>query len=161
MLDWRNATSDDRPKLRDFHCADPANVTFDEENGFECHDAPWEFEVQEWIRALNPPVAVPNFIFLGFDEVGLAAVIYFVVYPFDRYCYIPAIGVAHRVSGQGLAGEALDRVHNLMRKYDINHDYLVDALIDKDNTAAHSAFAARGYQEVGMQGRYEKWAQQF
>jgi hypothetical protein len=151
----------DRSALRGFRCADPADSTFDDERGFECHTAPWEFEVQEWIARLDPPLSPPDFLLLGSDDTGLAAVLCVRVQHLDRYCYIAAVGVAHRMSGRGLAGEALDRVHGLMEGYGFRGDYLVDALIDVDNSAAQSSFAGRGYVPVGREGRYERWASMF
>jgi ribosomal protein S18 acetylase RimI-like enzyme len=79
----------------------------------------------------------------------------------DRYCYIAALGVAHRVSGRGLAGEALDQVQVLMADYGFRSDFLVDALIDAENSAAQSAFSGRGYVVVGEEGRYSRWARMF
>ena len=161
MLDWRNARTSDRPSLRNFTCADPANVEFDEERGFESHDAPWEFEVQEHVQHLNPPFHPPHFMCLGFDEDGLAAVVTFLVTEFDRHCFIPAVAVAHRASGRGYAGEAIDRVHNVLSAYGISDDYFGNARIDPDNDAAKTVFSNRGYQYLETSDGYELWGQLF
>lgn len=158
MLEWHSATSEHRTALSTFRCADPANSTFDEERGWEAHDAPWEFEVQEHLNALNPPLSPPSFLLVGFDELGLAATIELHVSRLDRLCFVAAVGVAHRASGQGLGGEAVDQVHRVMVKYGFLSDYWLAARIDPDNSAAQSVFESRGFTVTGTNGRYENWA---
>lgn len=158
MLDWHSADRTHRADLRRFRCTDPATTTFDDERGFVCHDAPWEFEVQQYINELIPPAFVPEFLLVGYDEVGLAAVIEMRVFEFDRYCFISAVAVAHRVSGSGLAGTAIDLVHNVLSKYGLDADYFVEARIDPENDAAKRVFARRGYSCIDHYGMYEVWA---
>lgn len=161
VLDWHSARSAHRSDLSVFRCTDPGTVTFDEESGFACHDYPWEFEVQEHINSLHPPLHPPYFLLVGYDNVGLAAVIEMRVWEFDRHCFVNALAVAHRVSGNGLAGEALDLARRVLEKYGITSDYVIEGLVDVDNWAAKSVFGRRGFVHVEMRDGYEVWAQKF
>ncbi|MFC5791973.1 hypothetical protein EDM22_12350 [Agromyces tardus] len=159
MLDWHSATQDHRNDLSLFRCTDPATVSFDEERGFECHDFPWELRVQDHINTeLIPPLHAPSFLDLGFDEDGLAAVVEMTVSEFDRGCFIHTLAVAHRVSGRGIAGEAIDRAPILLARYDISRDFIVEGLIDRDNIAAQSAFGRHGFEHSGYRNGCERWA---
>jgi N-acetylglutamate synthase-like GNAT family acetyltransferase len=136
-------------------------VKFDDELG-PCHELPWEFEVQQHINFdLFPPLHPPAFLHVGYDSDGLAAVIEMTVYEFDRYCFINSVAVAHRVSGNGIAGEALDRAHVVLAQYGITRDYVVEGLVDPDNLSAKSAFRRRGFEHRGERNRRERWAQLF
>lgn len=82
-----------------------------------------------------------------------------VVFPLDRHLFIPSLGVAHRVSGIGLAGEAIDRVVDiLLPRISLTTDALLSARIDPDNIHAKSVFTGRGFVQTGLNGRFEVWA---
>jgi hypothetical protein len=127
VLDWHSAKRQDhRSYLSVFSCTDPASVTFDDEYGPQWEDYPWEFEVQQHINQLSVPARPPAFLLLGYDDEGLAAVIEMLVYDLDRYCFICAVAVAHRVSGKGVCGEALDLAPKVMSKYGYESDFVVE-----------------------------------
>lgn len=161
MLAWHSAKQEHRSDLGRFRCTDPASITFDDDTGPQCEDYPWEFEVEQHINRLNVPAHPPSFLLVGYDDVGLAAVIEMQVYQLDRYCFVSAVAVAHRVSGNGLCGEALDRVPQVMAKYGFENDFTVEGLVDVDNYAAKSAFERRGYEFSGMRNGYERWGRLF
>ncbi|WP_309690343.1 GNAT family N-acetyltransferase [Microbacterium foliorum] len=161
MLDWRNAVAADRDLLRNFCCTYPANPVFNDETDEFEHDLPWELEVQDHFQRIYTPVTVPSFLLLGFLEEKLAATIELIVTPFDRYCFIPAVAVAQHLSGNGYAGEAIDRVENVASKYGWERNFTVEALIDADNLSAKSVFANRGYHSLEMRNRYELWLKAF
>jgi hypothetical protein len=158
-LDWHSAALKHRTDLRNFRCADPDDADFDDERGWIAHDAPWEFLVQEHVNALNPPFTLPSVLLVGYDSVGLAAILSLVIFPLDRHVFVAAVAVAHRVSGNGLAGEALDRIGPAIKTlYKIESDYYLTARIDPSNYAAKSVFAGRGFEHETYHGRFEKWA---
>jgi hypothetical protein len=158
VLEWRDATAKDRQALLNFQCVDLANCDFEDEEGWVPTSAPWEFEVQEHVRhELQPPLTAPNFLLLGFDAEGLAAMLELIVTPLDQYCFVASLAVAHRTSGRGLAGEALDQIDGVMAAYRPPPGYYIHANIDPDNTAAMSAFTGRGFAHIGENGRYERW----
>lgn len=157
MLEWHSATAEHRSHLASFRCTYPAFATVDEETGEESHEYPWELEVQRHINHLRPPLAHPSFLLLGFENDSVAALIELIVTPLDRFCFIPTVAVDHTRSGNGLAGEAIDRVGNVMAKYDFRDDFVVQARIDPNNFAAKSAFAGRGFADLEMANGYETW----
>lgn len=162
MLDWRSAESQaHQSHLSVFTCTDFSTASFDEDVGFEYDDYPWEVEVQNHIHELRPPEYPPDFLLVGYDDAGLAAVVEMRVRPLDRHCFISTVAVANRVSRRGLAGEAIDQVHKVLDRYQINADYIVDAWIDPRNWAAKSVFEKRGYVHVEMRHTYEVWSQKF
>ncbi|GGH44902.1 GNAT family N-acetyltransferase [Microbacterium album] len=162
VLDWRNASgSQHRAHLSVFRCTQPEDSTYDEDSGLETHDYPWEYEVQDYVRRRHVPAHPPEFLLLGYDDKGLAAVIEIKVSEFDRFCFIAAVAIAQRVSGRGLAAEALARVHNVMTAYRITSNYTAMARIDPDNWPAKSAFAKQGYEYLEIQEGYELWARNF
>lgn len=126
-----------------------------------CHDYPWELEVQDYVRDLRPQVCPPDFLLVGMDESGLASVLSMRVAPLDRFAFIGAVAVAQRVSGQGLASEAISKVAAVMSKYGMESDYLVSARIDRNNLAAKSAFTKSGFQLVGNHEDLEEWGRSF
>lgn len=160
-LDWHSATAAHRSDLTRFQCADPAYAWFDEDEGVPRHELPWEFEVQQHIQSYHPPAHAPEFLLVGYDPVGLAAMIEMRVAPFDRYCFIAAVAVAHRVSGHHLAGEALDLVPHVMSKYGFASNFVVQARIDPENYAAQSAFTSSGYRFMEVDRGYQTWAREF
>jgi hypothetical protein len=160
-LVWHSAKQEHRQHLSAFSCTLPDHGYFDDEEGFVCHDYPWELEVQDFIRSLHPPAHTPEFLLLGYDEDGLAAVLAMRVAKFDRYALIQAVGVAQRVSGQRLSQEVIGMATTVMAKYDFRPDYLIEARIDPDNLAAKSAFTRAGYAMSSEGGRYESWTRTF
>lgn len=160
-LDWHSAGSTHRSHLSAFRCTLPDHGYFDEEEGFVCHDYPWELEVQEFINSLRPPVYPPEFLLVGYDEGGLAAVLSMRVARLDRYGFIQAVAVAQRCSGNRLAGEAIGVAAHVMGKHGFESDFLVQARIDPRNLAAKSAFTRSGYEHVGMAHGFETWARSF
>lgn len=115
--------------------------------------------MQEHINGLKPQLRPPSYLLVGYDREGLAAVIETIVFPLDRHAFIPSIGVAHRVSGIGLAGEAVERVGaNVLPRHGIASDYYLSCRIDPDNTAAQSVFKRQGFEITGHNGKFERWA---
>ena len=162
MLEWHNAkTQVHRSNLSVFRCASPEAATWDEEEEVYHHDFPWEIEVQEHFNGISVPAHRPEFLLVGYDGDTLVAVIELRVTEFERHCFIAAVAVAHAYSGNGLAGEAIDLAQRVMAKYGITSDFVVEALIDRDNYAAQSAFGKRGFEEVGARNGYQVWARLF
>lgn len=161
MLDWCNATTPaHRAHLSVFRCTDPeSSRLIEDEYGEEReeHDYPWEFLVQDRINHLHVPAHPPNFVLMGYDSIGLAAVIELTVKEFERYCFIRAVAVAHRVSGQGFAGEAIALADHVLEKYHVTRDFTVEARIDPLNDAAKRAFTKAGFEYVEDFFEYERW----
>lgn len=150
----------ERNDLRSFRCTD-SSPWVDEDTGEECHEYPWELEVERHINDWRPPAHPPNFLLLGYDGSGLASVIEMIVNPVGGHCFIPAIAVAHRVSRRGLAGEALATTAEVMALYGIQTDYVVEGRIDPNNWAAKSAFTGQGFRAVESLNGYEVWARKY
>jgi hypothetical protein len=162
VLDWHRAcTPQHRSDLSRFRCTTPGEAEVDDDTGEEHHDYPWELEVQRHVRGLHVPYTPPSFLLLGYDGDYLVAVLELVVYPLDDLCFIATVAVAHDRSGNGYAGEAIDRVANVMTTYYNCRSYFVEALIDPDNWAAKSVFAGRGYEPREIRNRYESWSRGF
>lgn len=161
MLDWCNATTPThRAHLSVFRCTDPESSRLVEDEfgeEYEEHEFPWEFLVQDRINHYRVPVAPPTFLLVGYDDVGLAAVIELTVKEFDRYCYIHTLAVARRVSRRGIAGEAIALAEHLLEKYKITHDFTIEARIDPLNEYAKRAFTKAGFQFVEDFFEYERW----
>ncbi|HKT57904.1 MAG TPA: hypothetical protein VJR25_14160 [Microbacterium sp.] len=161
-LDWHSATREHRAHLSSFSCTLPDHGYFDEDEGFVCHDYPWELEVQEFIRGMHPKVAAPDWLLVGYDDDGLAAVLAMRVSPFDRYAFIQAIGVAQRASGNGLAGEAITIAPQVMGTfYKMRSDFIVQARIDPMNFAAKSVAERAGFDHIGSDYTYETWTKRY
>ncbi|MEO2132741.1 GNAT family N-acetyltransferase [Microbacterium sp.] len=156
MLDWHSATEKHRSHLSAFSCTLPDHGYFDDEEGFVCHDYPWELEVQDYVRSHKPPVHPPEFLLVGYDDVGLAAVLKMRVNRLDGYALIQAVAVAQRASGQGLASEAIAQAERVMRKYNLN-DFVVAARIDPRNHAAKSAFTSAAYSYDRTEDGFDVW----
>lgn len=160
VLDWHSAKDSHRSHLSAFRCTLPEHGYFDEDEGFVCHDYPWELEVQNHIQSCRP-VTPPHFLLVGYDDVGLAAVIVLQVAPLDRHCFIEAVAVAQRVSGNGLVQEAIARASHVMSKYGFASDFLVTARIDPRNVSAQSAFTKAGFEHIESRSGFELWARRY
>lgn len=147
--------------MRVFICEDPETVTRDFELDLEHHAAPWQWEVQKHVRKMNPPAYPPEFVYVGYDDDGLAAVIEMRVNPSDYEVFVAALAVAHRTSRHGLAGEALERVSVVADRYEWSEGWVGLALIDPRNTAAKTAFEKAGFAHEDDDGPYERWRRDF
>lgn len=157
-LDWCNArTPSHRSNLSVFRCTDPEGSHFDDETGVETHDCPWEFEVQDHIRRLHVPAHPPEFLLLGYDSEGLAAVLEMKVWPLDRFGFIRVIAVAQRAKGRGFGSETIEVAHRLMQKHQIVDDYYIETRIDPDNQASKSLFERNSFSFLFMEKDYEQW----
>lgn len=161
-LAWCNAQASHRPDLRRFRCTTSEAPFIEDDEYSEQPELPWEQEVQDYVRDLNPGYRPPLFLLLGYDDVGLGAVLFLVVRPLDHYAYVECLAVAHRLSKQGVSKEALSLVARVMEKYETREPYISDALVDPNNHAAKSAFKRAGYEfaEYTPAG-YERWAGRF
>lgn len=79
------------------------------------HPKPWEFELQVWIHDLKPPLEPGTVVFLGWDEVGLAALAVWQHVSGGNF-YFEAVAVANRLRGGdgSHAREAVDVALSIM-----------------------------------------------
>lgn len=74
-LNWRDANRGDRGKLKQFVCTTPEKASWVPLRKGKFHPRQWELDVQSTVRNLKPPTPPGERIRLGFDDVGLAAVV--------------------------------------------------------------------------------------
>lgn len=94
-----------------FTCTVPPTRKSRETNWQMQHPRFWEFEVQQFIRALRPPRPdSPHKLRVGADAEGLAAVSYYEELdgPSDIYLHVGAVATRLRGKGGGYADEMIE-----------------------------------------------------
>lgn len=160
VLTWVSSKNAQRSQLSTFRCAIPEESERNEDTGEELHYAPWELDVQKHFRAHRGIVFPPQFLTLGLEDGALVAAMEVHVFPLDQSCFISAIGVRHDRRGRGHGFETLDRVHNVMEKYDMR-EFLATARIAPENYAAKQLFSRQGYEMSHFEEGYETWGATF
>lgn len=159
-LAWREARASDRRELKAFVCADPPKQLYDAYRG-KYHPEPWAFEVQAHVRRLKPPIVrTDEWLDIGRDSQGVAAVVHYGQDDTDdkRY-WIMTVARDERCAGLGYGRDALD--HSLERIAYLQRlggeDCAVFAKIDPGNRDSRSMFKAAGFEYIHDFKQYEVW----
>jgi len=119
------------------------------------HQKPWELRVQSKLRAGRPPVEPPEYMIVGLDEHGLAAVLTYreLDGPAQVELAIGAVALRCRGKGGGYADEmleeGLDRIAE--RAYNEGIDVIhLSTLVHESNRASHSLCRRLQMRHTGM-----------
>ena len=163
LLSWRDATVQDRAGLQTFQCTTPKPSG---RRYREPHPKPWEHEVQQGIRALEPPKGGGSTVFLGVDDHGIAAVTVWTALADPGEYYLQAVAVANRHRGQGgaHAREALKMAVSVMETQAIDRgaDTLyIASRVHEENRPSQRGLAETGFREddsiFGDLARHHGW----
>lgn len=147
--DWQAIARNDLPELQAFECADPVTSVYSRSRRQRVHPAPWELEVQSYLRSLK--VRAEGLVLVGRDPNGIVAVAHLIPAPKLGGTLIAAVGRANRVRGQHVGDEALDECVSR-----VETEFVV-ARIDPRNAPSQRLFARNGFEKILLDGHYELW----
>lgn len=156
---WAEAEAGDREELMAFVCANPSKHSYDKHRG-RYHPSPWALEVQSQIRNLEPPVARRReWLSIGRDPVGIAAVIHYGLDDEKEQFIILAVARAERCASAGYGRVALVNTinHLTFLKLVDGRDCGVFTRVDPRNRSSQRMFEQAGFLNLGGDNHYETW----
>lgn len=154
LLRWHEARHGDRAALQNFQCTeDPikrASTGYKRE-----HPRPWEWRLQGKIRQLKPPFDGPEYLLLGEDDEGLAAVSMFreTNGPSQVLLMCLAVALRLRFRGGGFADELAVRTMDEITEHAVAQDVAavdLNALVDEGNRHSQSLCRRMGLAHTSM-----------
>lgn len=158
-LSFFDAPKESRNQLESFQCAEPPQAPWNRIQKRRVHPAPWQMDVQSWIRALRPTFREPEYLVLGYDSRGIATVCkYEYTVASDSY-FINILARANRVRGTGAADEALQEV---LRRIGASREsgsagYSVAGKVHPKNLASQQLLVRNGFRHAGDYGGLGLW----
>ena len=160
-LNWSKASHAHRGDLQVFVCTYPDRYRIDPLTKTKKHDQPWQMRVQTGLRGLKPPLSPPQEMWVGYDDVGLAAVGLFEVRAEEEAFYIRAVARAYRRARRGIADELLSQLLDLIT----THPAFVErgfreiyCEIHWKNSSSKKLFKRHGFECIGHDEDLETWA---
>lgn len=160
-IDWRDATRDDRSALEQFRCTSPAPR--DPRGRPLPHPAPYEAEVQRWLRTHKPPGSPDEIFRVGIDHEGAIAAVAVtsqLAVPDGLTFKTLALAVTHGLRGTGLGRACLEdslRQMNVRALEAGAEQFLVFGLIDPRNVASQRTCASLEFAHVADLDGYQQW----
>ena len=161
-IDWRDATRDDRSALEQFRCTSPAPR--DPRGRPLPHPAPYEAEVQRWLRTHKPPGSPDEIFRVGIDHEGAIAAVAVtsqLAVPDGLTFKILALAVRHDLRGSRIGGACMDDLLQQMNERALStgaEQFLVFGLVDPRNTASQRMCANHDFTHVADTDDYQQWA---
>lgn len=161
QIDWRDATREDRSALEQFRCTIP--VPRDPRGRPLPHPAPYEAEVQRWLRTHKPPGSPDEIFRVGVDHEGVIAAVAVtsqLTVPEGLTYKILAIAVRHDLRGTGIGYACMDDSLQQMNERALStgtEQFLVFGLVDPKNTASQRMCASQDFTHVADTEDYQQW----